>query len=126
MTEALERLTELKSTVASRMSIKGVTVACPREGMPVDICREENGALVPFSRWNEADSDVFALRMAVLHKGQCGIVCVDDISHWSPKRQENVIARCRELATQEGMQFLLGRATDEGELRIVDVTEATV
>jgi hypothetical protein len=123
MTEALDRLTALKATVASRMTVKGVTIASPREGLPVDICREEKGALVPFSRWNDADKDAFALRMAILNKKQCGLVCIDNMGNWSPARREQVIARCRELVASEGMQFLLGLATDEGDLKVVDATE---
>ena len=122
MTEALDRLATLKSTVASRMKVKGVTIAAPREGLPVDICREEKGSLIPYSRWNDADKDSFALRMAILSKRQCGLVCVDNMGNWSPGRREQVIARCKELAANEGMQFLLGLATDEGELKVVDAT----
>jgi DNA repair exonuclease SbcCD ATPase subunit len=120
MSEALDRLTALKATVASRMAVKGVTIAAPREGLPVDICREEKGSLIPFSRWNDADKDAFALRMAILNKRQCGLVCVDNMGNFSPARREQVIQRCRELAAAENMQFLLGVATDEGDLRVVN------
>ena len=124
MSEALDRLALLKSEIASRMPVKGVIIASPRAGTPVDICREEKGALVPFSRWNDADKDAFALRMAILNKRQCGLVCVDNMGNWSPARREQVIARCKELAESEGMQFLLGLATDEGDLKVVDAAEA--
>lgn len=123
MTAALGRLTKLKATVGSRMKISGVTIASPREGMPVDLCREEGDALVPFSRWNSADADAFAIRIAILHRGACGLVCIDNMANWSPARQDAVIRTCRKYAA-EGMQFLLGRATDQGELAITDVTQA--
>lgn len=122
MTEALDRLKALKAEVAGRMSIKGVTVAAPREGQPVDICREENGALIPFSVWNSADQDQFCMKIAVLYRGPCGLVLIDNVSNWNEERKALILATCRKYAAG-GMQFLLGQATD-GELRITDVTEA--
>lgn len=123
MTEALTRLTALKAVVGGRMKVKGVEIASPRAGQPVDICRMEDGALVPFSRWNDADADAFCLRMAVLFRGPCGLVCVDNMGNWSPARQEMVIARCRELSVEHKMQFLLGRSCDTGSLTVEDITE---
>lgn len=121
MTQALVNLQGLKSTVAGRMSIKGVTIASPREGLPVDICREEEGGLVGFESWNDADKDTFCLRMAILHKGPCGLVCIDNMGNWSPARQEAIISQCRDYAAEDGMQFILGRASDAGSLQIVEV-----
>ena len=121
MTAALERLTTLKSTVASRMTIKGVTIAAPRVGQPVDICREENGALIPFSLWNDESQDTFCLRMAVLFSGQCGIVMLDNLNNFNATRQAEVIATCKKIAASKGMQFLLGRATMDAELKVVEV-----
>ena len=124
MTEALERLTALKASVGSRMKIKGVTIAIPREGQPPDLCREEDGALIPFSRWNDADVDQFCLRIAVLYRGSFGLVCVDNMGNWAPSRREAVIKSCKKYAQgPERMQFLLGLATDDGELKVTDVTE---
>ncbi len=120
MTEALDRLKALKDAVAGRMSIKGVEIAAPRPGQPVDICRREGEALVPYSIWNDADADAFALRMAVLYRGPCGLVMIDNTGNWSPARRAQIIERCKKLAESDGMQFLLGTATDEGELRVVE------
>lgn len=119
MTEALDRLTTLKATVGSRMKVSGVTIASPREGSPVDLCRLEAGALVPFSRWNSADQDQFCLRMAVLFSGPLGIVCIDNLSNWNAERRAAIIARCKVLASKDRMQFLLGMATD-GELKVTE------
>ena len=123
MTEALERLTALKATVGGRMSVKGVTIASPREGMPVDICREEDGALVPFPRWNDAAKDQFCLKMAILFRGPFGLVCIDNMGNFSPARRESVISSCRKYAAEKGMQFLLGIANDDGDLKIKDATQ---
>lgn len=121
MTAALERINTLKATVAGRMTVKGVTIAAPREGMAVDICRLEKGALVPFSTWNDADKDQFCLKMAILHRGTCGIVCIDNLANWSPERQARIIEQCKKYAASDGMQFLLGRVTTDGSpLRVVE------
>lgn len=122
MTEALDRLKELKASVAGRMAIKGVTVAAPREGASVDICREEGGALVPFPSWNSADQDQFCMRIAMLYRGPCGLVMIDNVGNWNEERKAAILASCRKYAGA-GMQFLLGSASG-GELRITDVTEA--
>ena len=119
MTAALERLTKLKAEIAGRMKVKGVVIATPRDGQPVDLCRPEGDALVPFSRWNDADKDAFALRMAVLFRGPCGIVCVDNMANWNAERREAIIARCKVLAAENKMQFLLGLASG-GELRVTE------
>lgn len=120
MTEALERLTALKSAVGSKMKVKGVTIASPREGMPVDLCREENGALVPFSVWNDADKDQFCLRIAVLYRGPFGLVCVDNMGNWAPARRDLIISVCKKYAVEQKMQFLLGLATDNDDLKVVE------
>lgn len=124
MTEALDRLKALKAEVAGRMSIRGYTIASPREGQPVDLCREEDGALVPFSNWNDASKDELCLKLAVMYRGACGLVMIDSMANWSPARREQILSSCRKYASQHGMQWLLGIATDEGELRITDVSTA--
>lgn len=123
MTDALDRLKELKTAVAGRMKIRGVTIASPREGLPVDICREEAGALVPFPSWNSADMDQFCLKIAMLYRGTCGLVMVDSMGNWNEERRAAIIGTCRKYAEAENMQFLLGDATT-GELTVRDVTEA--
>lgn len=123
MSGALERLSSLKASVAGRMKIPAVTIASPRAGMPVDLCREENGALVPFSIWNDADADQFCLKLAILYRGPCGLVIVDNMRNWSGKRKAAIINTCRKYAKAEKMQFLLGQATDDGALKITDITE---
>jgi hypothetical protein len=120
MTGALERLVALKGTVAGRLNIKGITIAAPREGEPVDICREEKGALVPFSKWNETSHILFCLRIAVLTHGQCGIVCIDSIDAIDPDVRAQLEKTCRKYAKEEGMQFILGEATG-GPLRVKEL-----
>jgi hypothetical protein len=113
-------MTALKASVGSRMKIKGWTIASPREGQPVDICREEDGALIPFSRWNDADVDQACLRIAVLYRGPFGLVCVDNMGNWNAGRRESVIKTCKKYAVSEKMQFLLGLATEDEELKVVE------
>lgn len=116
---AMDRLTVLKNAVAAKLAIPGVTIASPRPGQPVDICRTEGDALVPFSRWNEADKERFCLRMAVLFHGKCGMVFVDEIGHFTEERRKGIIEAAHEYAKSSGMQFIMGLAS-EGGLRVVE------
>ena len=122
MTEALDRLNELKASVAARLPIKGIVIAAAKPGLPVDICREENGALIPFSAWNDTSKLLFCLRVALLSHGQCGLVCVDSIDAIDPETREKFIGTCRKYAEQSKMQFLLGEVTG-GPLRITELTD---
>lgn len=123
MTEALTRLTALKAAVASRLPIRGITIAAPKPNLPVDICREENGSLVGFSNWNDADKDTFCLRVAVLSRGACGLVCIDSIADFDPERKKALRAACEKYAKTEGLQFLMGMATS-GPLKVSGGPEA--
>lgn len=111
MTGAIERLATLKSTVAGRLKITNITIAAPKEGQPIDICREEKGSLVPFSRWNEADKDMFCMRMAVLMHGACGVVFVDEIGHLTEERKASLMKTAKKYAV-EGMQFIFSQAAE--------------
>lgn len=124
---AMTRLNALKEAVAARLAIPDITIASPRPGQPVDICRLEGEALVPFSRWNEADKERFCLRMAVLFHGKCGMVFVDEIGHFTDERRRGLIETARRYAKDGEMQFIMGSATAAtaedpkgGELRVVE------
>jgi AAA domain-containing protein len=125
MTAALDRLKALKETVAGRMAIKGITIASPGEGLPVDICREEKGVLVPFSVWNHTSQLLFCLRIAVLSHGACGLVCLDSIDAVDAETRAAMLSKMRDYATSAGLQFLLGEVAD-GPLRVVDADAAEV
>ncbi len=117
---AMSRLKTLKEAVAGRLAVPGITIASPRKDAAVDICREESGALVPFSRWNESDKELFCLRMAVLFHGKCGMVFVDEIGHFTPERRAALVSQAK-IYAKEGMQFIMGCATKKGEaLRVVE------
>ncbi len=111
MTAAIERLAALKTTVAGRLKIPKITIAAPKEGQPIDICRDEKGSLVPFSRWNEADKDMFCMRMAVLMHGACGVVFVDEIGHLTEERKTALMKTAKKYAA-EGMQFIFSQAAE--------------
>lgn len=121
MTAALTRLAALKTEVAGRMKIPGLTIESPGPGFEVDACRVQDGKLVPFSLFNDSDKDLVCLRVAVLARGSYGLVCVDDISGYIPERREKVIAAARQYSKEAGMQFILGEAV-EGDLRVVDAS----
>lgn len=121
MTAALTRLAALKTEVAGRMKIPGLTIESPGTGFEVDACRIQDGKLVPFSLFNDSDKDLVCLRVAVLARGSYGLVCVDDISGYIPERREKVIAAARQYSKEAGMQFILGEAVD-GDLKVVDAS----
>jgi hypothetical protein len=116
---AMVRLNALKEAVAARLAVKGITIAAPRVGQPVDICRQEGDALIPFSRWNEADKERFCLRMAVLFHGKCGMVFVDEIGHFTEERRAALIEAAKGYAKSEEMQFIMGMA-EAGDFRVVE------
>lgn len=80
MTDALDRLKALKETVAARLPIKGITIAAPMDGQPVDICREE---------------------------GPGGCKCGHAVeSHASPENSDNTactLCDCKEFARQKAL-----------------------
>ena len=110
MTAALTRLAALKTEVAGRMKIPGLTIESPGPGFEVDACRKQDGKLVPFSLFNDSDQDLICLRVAVFARGSYGLVCVDDISGYTEARREKVIAAAREYSSKNGMQFVFGEA----------------
>lgn len=113
LTASLDRLSDLKKKSAEQLTQHGIAIS---EGR---ICREESGKLVPLKKWNTADQIAFCLRVAVLAHGPCGLIVVDEIGRFDPERRAELLATCREYAASEGLQFVLGMATDGG-LRIVD------
>ena len=122
MNEALQRLNALKTTVASRMKIKGIQILSPKPGMEPAICREEGGAWIPFSVWNTESQLIFQLRLTVMSHGKCGLVTIDSIADLNAAKQELLIKTARKFAKEEDMQFIMGRPDEPGmPLRIVDV-----
>lgn len=120
MTAALERLNALKETVAGRLPIKGFTIASPREGAPVDVCRMEKDALIPFSKWNDTSQLIFCMKIAKLRPGHCGLICIDSIDAVDPKTRPALLKTCQKYAEEEGFQFLLGEATGD-DLRVAEL-----
>jgi hypothetical protein len=117
LTAALQRLDELKTTVASRFSIKGVTIQDGR------ILREENGKLVPFKRWNTEFKIRFCLRIAVLAHGEAGFICVDNVEHLDQEKRLALIATAEKYAERDGLQFILASVYD-GPLEVKEATTA--
>lgn len=119
MTAALDRLKALKVSVASRLGVPGVTIAAPKPGLPVDICREEGGALVPFSKWNDTAQILFCLKVGRMSHKDCGLICIDSIDGMDKTMRTGLMRTCTKFANDEGIQFLMGVAT-EGELRVTE------
>lgn len=117
LTGAIDRLRALKSEVSKRMDLDGVTIAAPRAGLPVDLCREESGALVPFSAWNTRDQEGMCLRIALKAQARCGLVIVDSIGNFDEAAREDLRETCRHYADVAGISFLVGHATG-GPLKV--------
>lgn len=115
LTGAIERLRTLKVEVSKRMDLDGVTIASARGG-PVDLCREEAGALVPFSRWNTKDKKVMCLRIALKAQAACGLVVIDSLGDFDDESTAELRDACREYAGH-GVSFLVGDATG-GALKV--------
>jgi hypothetical protein len=88
------------------------------------ICRSENGALVPFGKWNDASKWTLALKIATLCHGQAGFVCIDSTGFdaFDPSHKRSFLAACKKYVETEGMQFVLCTVSD-GDLKVVDVAE---
>lgn len=116
MTACLENIDKLKSEVASRLPIP-CTIADGR------ICREENGALVPLSKWNDASRWALALKIATLCHGQAGFVCIDSAGFdaFDPSNRSAFLAACQKYVDTEGMQFVLATVSDS-DLKVTEVT----
>jgi hypothetical protein len=113
MSDALARLTTLKATVAGRMKIKGIQIASPKPGMEVSICREQDGALIPFNIWNSEAQDLFMLRLSTMSHGKCGLVCME-MRNLNKARQESLVKTAQKYAEGENMQFVFCRADEPG------------
>jgi hypothetical protein len=97
------------------MNLPGITIAAPRAGQPVDLCREQAGALVPFSRWNTRDKDLLCLRIALKAQADCGLIVIDSLGDFDHESLIMLRETCH--AHSERVSFLVGDAT-KGELRI--------
>lgn len=115
LTDAIERLRELKIAVSKRMDLDGAIIASARGG-PVDLCREEAGALVPFSRWNTRDKNIMCLRIALKAQAACGLVIIDSLGDFDEESLAELRDACRAHA-ERGVSFLIGDAT-RGPLKV--------
>lgn len=117
MTACLENIDRLKSEVASRLPIP-CTIADGR------ICREENGALVPLSKWNDASRWTLALKIATLCHGQAGFVCIDSAGFdaFDPGHKRAFLAACQKYVDAENMQFVLATVSDS-DLKVFEVAD---
>ena len=107
LTAALDRLTQLKATVANRLPIQGITIQDGR------ILRNENGALVPFARWNTEAKMRFCLRVAVLAHGEAGFICIDNAEHFDAEKRHALISTAAKYAEKDGLQFIIASVSDQ-------------
>ena len=121
LTQSLENLKRLQENVAKKLNIPGFSIQAPKPGLPVDVCKEEAGGLVPFSQWNTAAQLFFCIKVARMSKGQCGIILIetDGIDKENRIRMMEAVGK---LSESEGIQFVMVTATC-GDLKISDRVE---
>lgn len=113
LTEALTRLTKLKATIAGRLPIPGIVI---QEGK---IWRDEAGKLVPFSRWNQSDQDLFCVKLGILAYGErAGVLCLDGFEKFDSQRRTGFLKTCEKYAASKGIQFVIASVSD-GPLEVV-------
>ena len=101
LTGALTRLEKLKELVASRFTIKGITIQDGR------ILKTENGKPVPFKRWNTEAKIRFCLRIAVLAHGEAGFICIDNAEHLDQDKRIALVQTAEKYAERDGLQFII-------------------
>jgi len=97
LTQALERLDELKERALSKLPIKDVEI--------VDGQIEVGG--IPLHRLNKAKQVQLALNLARLRAGELGLVCVDGMEALDPE----TFAAFEVMAANTGLQFIVSRVT---------------
>ena len=107
LTAALDRLAALKTSLVSKFRIGGGYVEDGR------IVREQDGGLVPLSRWNTADQLRFCLALGMRIGGN--LVCCDHLESLDKKNEAGTIATARKYAAESGVQFILAKV-GEGPL----------
>jgi DNA repair exonuclease SbcCD ATPase subunit len=98
LSEALDKLTALKSSLLEKTPIRGVEI---REG---DISVEG----VPFAKVNEARRIQIALEVARLRAGELPLVLVDDAEHFDSINME----KFRNAAAKAGLQIVAAKVCD--------------
>jgi hypothetical protein len=117
MTEALQRIDELKATVAARLPLP-CTIHNGR------ICREEGGVMVPLAKWNDASKYQFCLKLGVMAHGTAGFICIDSGGYdaFDPQHRQAFMAAARKYIETEGLQFIVASVWS-GDLQVTDLTE---
>jgi hypothetical protein len=113
---AVDNLRVLRLKLADRLPIKNVLV---REGR---IVREQDGGLVPLSKWNTADRMALALRVGMMVANKAGFVIVDHVEAFDGARRKALYKSCTKYAEENGIQFILASVDPAGsKLSIEDV-----
>jgi hypothetical protein len=120
MTAALEKIDELKATVAARLPL-------PCSFQDGRIVREENGVMIPLSKWNEASRYQFCLKLAVMAHGAAGFICIDSQGYgaFDSNNRRAFMAACKHYVEAEGLQFVIAQIGDS-ELTVTDATAMEV
>lgn len=120
MTETLQRIDAFKAEIAARLPLP-CTIYQGR------ICREENGIMVPFTKWNDASKYSFCLKLGVMAHGAAGFICIDSggFDAFDPENRKAFMAAARHYVEAEGLQFIIA-SVGSGPLQVIDATDYEV
>lgn len=104
LSEAIDRLDALKTSLLERLPMRGLTV---RDGV---LYRGE----IPFRRLNRAEQIRAALRLATIRAGEVPIVCADGLEALDPETFEAFITEARD----QDAHLFVTRVTSDPELVI--------
>lgn len=111
LTEALENLDKLQSTIADRLPIPGIRF------INGEVHNEEG---IPFRNWNTATQTFFCLKLGVL-MGSGFIILDRGLEVLDPDNQKAFLDRAQKLANEKKMQFFVASITNSPELSIGEV-----
>ena len=121
MTASLELIDKLKADIAARLPL-------PCTFYQGRICREEGGALVPISKWNEASRYQFCLKLATMAHGQAGFICIDSSGYgaFDESNRKAFMSACQKYVETEGLQFVIASVSADEALTVVNVEAESV
>jgi hypothetical protein len=87
--------------------------------------REQDGGMVPLSKWNLADQLKFSLKFAMMIGQKAGFVCIDNVEAFDKNQRHALLTTCTKYSEKNGIQFVLASVDSEGgKLRVTDGKEA--
>jgi hypothetical protein len=102
LTKAIDQLDALKLKKMSEAPIPGL-IPTPKGLVYND---------VPLRILNKAEQLTIALEIAMLRAGECPVIILDDLEHFSSDNYADLRKTCLKFAAERGGQFIGGKVTD--------------